>query len=61
MSDPMRGALWRRIKSSERIKIASYFLLFAFQIILFTAVFYFAYPVLEKKSVSWPQSLFFVV
>ncbi|NTV00107.1 MAG: potassium transporter TrkA [Methanoregulaceae archaeon] len=61
MSSPLSGALWRRITSSERIKIASYFLLFAFQIILYTTVFHVAYPALEKKSISWPQSLFFVV
>jgi voltage-gated potassium channel len=61
MPDSRGGALWRHIQSSERIKIASYFLLFASQIILYTAIFYYAYPVLEKKSITWPESLFFVV
>jgi voltage-gated potassium channel len=59
--DSRRGTLWRHLQSSERIKIASYFLLFAAQIITYTAVFYYAYPFLEKRSITWPESLFFVV
>jgi voltage-gated potassium channel len=61
MPDSRKYALWRHIQASERIKIASYFLLFAVQIIAYTAIFYFAYPFLEKKPITWPQSLFFVV
>jgi voltage-gated potassium channel len=61
MPDSRRKALWRHIQASERIKIVSYFLLFAAQIIAYTAIFYFAYPLLEKKPITWPQSLFFVV
>jgi voltage-gated potassium channel len=61
MSDSRRGALWRLVHSSERFKIASYFLLFSAQIIAYTAIFHYAYPVLEGKTITWAESLFFVV
>jgi voltage-gated potassium channel len=61
MSDSRRGALWRLIHSSERFKITSYFLLFSAQIVAYTALFHYAYPVLENKTITWPESLFFVV
>ncbi len=61
MSDSRSGALWRLVHSSERFKIASYFLLFSAQIIAYTAIFHYAYPILERKTITWPESLFFVV
>ncbi len=59
MSDSMRGMLWKLFHASRRVKIALFFFLFAIQIIAFTSIFHYAYPVLEGKPISWPNSLLF--
>ncbi len=56
-----RGVFWRFFHASRRVKIVTYFLLFTVQIIAYTAVFHYAYPILEKKPISWPTSLLFVL
>lgn len=61
MSDSRRGMLWKLFHTSRRAKIALFFFLFAVQIIAFTAIFHYAYPVLEKKPISWPNALLFIL
>jgi Trk K+ transport system NAD-binding subunit len=56
-----RGLVWRLFHTSQRVKIGLYFLLFAAQIIVYTSIFHYAYPLLEKKPISWPTSLLFVL
>lgn len=56
-----RGLVWRLFHSSQRVKIGLYFLLFTAQIIVYTSIFHYAYPLLEKKPISWPASLLFVL
>jgi Trk K+ transport system NAD-binding subunit len=56
-----RGLVWRLFHSSQRVKIGLYFLLFAAQIIIYTSIFHYAYPLLEKKPITWPSSLLFVL
>ena len=56
-----RGVFWRFFHASRRVKIGLYFLLFAAQIIAYTSIFYYVYPILEKKPISWPTSLLFVL
>lgn len=56
-----RGLVWRLFHTSQRVKIGLYFLLFAAQIIVYTSIFHYAYPLLEKKPISWPSSLLFVL
>ncbi|NYT16927.1 MAG: potassium transporter TrkA [Methanomicrobiales archaeon] len=56
-----RGLFWRFFHASRRMKIVTYFLLFTAQIVAYTAIFHYAYPILEKKSISWPTSLLFVL
>ena len=50
MSDSRRGMLWKLFHASPRAKILLFFLLFAVQIIAFTSVFHYAYPVLEGNQ-----------
>lgn len=57
----MRGLFWRLIHSSPDVKIGLFFILFFLQIVAYTFLFHYLYPILEKKSISWPQSLLFVV
>src|SRR5512136_719162 len=59
MSDSRRGMLWRLFHASPRAKIALF--IFAVQIIAFTSIFHYAYPILEDKPVSWPNALLFVL
>jgi voltage-gated potassium channel len=56
-----RGQFWRLFHASRRVKIVTYFLLFTAQIVTYTAIFHYAYPILEKKPISWPTSLLFVL
>ncbi len=56
-----RGLVWRLFHTSQRVKIGLYFLLFTAQIIVYTSIFHYAYPLLEKKPISWPSSLLFVL
>jgi len=53
--------LWTVLSTSRRVKIGIYFLLFAVQIIAYTTIFHYSYPILEKKSITWPTSLLFVL
>ena len=41
--------------------IGFFFLLFFLQIIAYTTVFHYIYPILEQKPISWPTALLFVV
>jgi Trk K+ transport system NAD-binding subunit len=61
MSDSRRGMLWKLFHASRKAKIALFFFLFAVQIIAFTSIFHYAYPVLEGKPMSWPNALLFVL
>jgi len=61
MSDSRRGMLWKLFHASRRAKISLFFFLFAIQIIAFTSIFHYAYPILEGKPVSWPNALLFVL
>lgn len=56
-----RSLFWRLVHSSGRVMIGLYFLLFAFQIVAYTAIFYHTYPILEGKPISWPTALLFVL
>jgi voltage-gated potassium channel len=56
-----KGIFWRLVHSSIRVKIVLYFLLFVFQIVAYTSIFYHAYPILEGKPITWPTSLLFVL
>lgn len=56
-----RGLFWRFIHSSPEIKIGFYFVLFFLQMVAYTVLFHYLYPILEKKPISWPSSLLFVV
>jgi len=61
MAHDRKGMIWRRIHGSRRVTIASYFLLFASQIVIYTAIFHYAYPILEERPISWPNTLLFVL
>lgn len=61
MSDSRRGIVWKHFHASRRAKISLFFFLFTIQIIAFTSIFHFAYPVLEGKPISWPNSLLFIL
>ena len=50
MSDSRRGTIWKLFHASRRAKISLFFLIFAAQIIAFTSIFHYAYPVLEGKA-----------
>jgi len=56
-----RGRVWRAIRNSPGIQISIYFFAFALLIGLNTYLFYSYYPLLENKSLSWSESLLFVV
>jgi len=56
-----KGIFWRLVHSSIRIKIVLYFLLFTFQIVTYTSIFFYTYPILEGKPITWPTSLLFVL
>jgi Trk K+ transport system NAD-binding subunit len=56
-----RGRVWRAIRNSPGVQIAIYFFTFALLIGVNTYVFHEYYPVLENKTISWTESLLFVV
>jgi K+ transport systems, NAD-binding component len=56
-----KGIFWRLLHTSERVKIGLYFLLFFVQIVAYTALFHYAYPILENKPISWPTAVLFVL
>lgn len=56
-----RGRVWRAIRNSPGIQISIYFFAFALLIGLNTYLFYSYYPLLENKTLSWSESLLFVV
>ena len=53
--------IWKLFHASQRAKIALFFFIFAVQIIAFTTIFRYAYPILEGKPMSWPNALLFVL
>jgi voltage-gated potassium channel len=61
VSDSRRGTIWKLFHASRRAKISLFFFIFAAQIIAFTSIFHYAYPVLEGKPISWPTALLFVL
>ena len=61
MRSNTRGLFWRLIHSSPEVKIGLYFVLFFLQMLAYTVLFHYLYPVLENKQISWPSSLLFVV
>ncbi len=56
-----RGRVWRAIRNSPGIQISIYFFAFAVLIGVNTYIFHSYYPLLENKSLSWTESLLFVV
>jgi len=56
-----RGFIWRIIHGSTEVKVLLYFVLFSLQIVIYTSIFHYAYPLLEGRSITWPDSLFFVI
>ena len=44
-----KGILWQIIHASSELRVLLYFLLFALQVIIFTAIFHSIYPMLEGK------------
>jgi Trk K+ transport system NAD-binding subunit len=56
-----RGRVWRAIRNSPGIQISIYFFAFALLIGLNTYLFHSYYPLLENKTLSWSESLLFVV
>jgi voltage-gated potassium channel len=61
MVSDRRGRQWRIFFSSQRVKIGFFFLLFFLQIIAYTTFFHYIYPILERKPITWPNALLFVV
>jgi voltage-gated potassium channel len=61
MISDRRRRQWRLFFSSQRVMIGFFFLLFFLQIIAYTTVFHYIYPILEQKPISWPTALLFVV
>ena len=61
MADSRRGMLWKLFHASRKVKIALFFFIFAVQIIAFTSIFHYAYPLLEGKPIGWPNALLFVL
>jgi Trk K+ transport system NAD-binding subunit len=61
MADSRRGMLWKLFHASRRVKIALFFFIFAVQIIAFTSIFHYTYPLLEGKPIGWPNALLFVL
>jgi Trk K+ transport system NAD-binding subunit len=56
-----RGRIWRTIRNSPGIQISLYFIAFALLIGLYTIIVHSFYPLLENKTISWANALFFVV
>jgi len=56
-----KGVVWQIIHTSAELRVFLYFLLFALQVIIFTTVFHYLYPIYESKPIDWPQSFLFVV
>jgi voltage-gated potassium channel len=56
-----RGFLWRLIHGSGKMKIGFFFSLFFLQIVAYTFLFHYAYPILEEKPITWPAALLFVM
>ncbi|MCK9591983.1 MAG: potassium channel protein [Methanoregula sp.] len=56
-----RGRIWRVIRNSPGIQISIYFFAFAVLTGVNTYLFHSYYPLLENKSLSWTESLLFVV
>ncbi|HVP93976.1 MAG TPA: NAD-binding protein [Methanoregulaceae archaeon] len=56
-----KGFLYRLIHSPAEFKIRVFFLLFFLEMAAYTILFYYLYPILEGKSITWPKSLLFVL
>lgn len=56
-----KGIVWRIVHSPPRVKIILYFAIFSLQIIAFSIAFHQFYPILEGRTISWPNALFFVI
>jgi Trk K+ transport system NAD-binding subunit len=61
MAAERKGTFWHYFFASERVKIGVFFTLFFVQMIGYTAIFHYIYPILEKKPITWPAALLFVV
>lgn len=56
-----KGILWQVIHTSAELRVFLYFLLFALQVIIFTAIFHTIYPLYEGKPIDWAHSFLFVI
>ena len=56
-----KGILWQVIHTSAELRVFLYFLLFALQVIIFTAIFHEIYPLFEEKPIDWAHSFLFVI
>ncbi len=56
-----KGILWQIIHTSAELRVFLYFLLFALQVIIFTAIFHTIYPLNEGKPIDWAHSFLFVI
>ena len=56
-----KGFMYRLIHSPAEFKIRVFFLLFFLEMVAYTVLFHYLYPILEGKSITWPKSLLFVL
>jgi voltage-gated potassium channel len=61
MAHGRKGFLYRLIHSPAEFKIRVFFLLFFLEIVAYTVLFHYLYPILEEKSITWPKALLFVM
>jgi voltage-gated potassium channel len=56
-----KSTFWQIVHTSLEMRVLWYFVLFALQVIIFTAVFHAIYPRYEGKSIDIPHSFLFIV
>jgi voltage-gated potassium channel len=56
-----KGLIWRFIHGSAAVKVQLFILLFFLEMVAYTVLFHFLYPILEGKFITWPKSLLFVL
>ena len=61
MPQGRKGFLYRLIHSPAEFKIQVFFILFFLELVAYTVLFHYLYPILEGKSITWPKALLFVM
>ena len=57
----LRSIPMRMLQSRSALRIRLYLILFALQVIIYTLLFHYLYPIWEGRSISWEAALLFVV